>query len=221
MQQTTNISNKAIVINALHEEIKINARKTIEAVIKAGNMLNEIKAELKHGDFNKWCEQNLNLSRTTIFRYMTISQNTDKIIDAQTPSEAMKIIAECSNMKHLKSGLYIKDNCGALLIIHVKDGFIGYVQHSGSSYTCMRSISEDWYIKSAHKTGSPIPDKSFHFISEDKNCPIFKEYFTHVPNEWFFFRDGGGFFEKHLTLITCVAPPQFHIQNYWSDITDN
>lgn len=203
------IIERAKKINDLHEQILLSARKTVNSVIVIGNMLSEIKTDLKHGEFNNWCKENLNLSRTTIFRYMSIAQNPAKIESAQTTTEAINLISKCSKKKHLKNGIYLKNIYGANLTIYVKDGYIGYVQTLGSSYQSMRSIEYNTYLDYAKKLDLPVPDATFLFISEDKKCPYFTEYFSHVPNEWFFLRSEGGWLAKHLALITFVAPKQY------------
>lgn len=201
---------RANKINELHEQIKTSARKTIEAVIIIGNMLTETKAELNHGEFNNWCKENLNLSRTTIFRYMSIAQNPNNIELAKTPTEALNLISKSSNKKHFKNGIYLKNIYGAILTIYVKDGYIGYVQFLGSSYQSMRSIEINTYLDIAKKKSLPLPDKTFLFIAEKKDSVEFQKYFSNVPNEWFFCQPNG-WLEKHLSLLTLFAPEEYQI----------
>ena len=97
------IKNKAQRINDLHKSAILTARKTIELCIEAGEILNQVKNELKHGQFNNWCNDNLELSRSTIFRYMKLFNNKELVEEASTPSEALNLIDKCSNLKHLEN----------------------------------------------------------------------------------------------------------------------
>lgn len=97
------INNKAKKINDLHKSAILTARKTIEFCIEAGELLSQVKDELKHGEFNLWCKENLELSRSTIFRYMKLYGNREVIHEANSPSEALRIIDKCSNLKHLEN----------------------------------------------------------------------------------------------------------------------
>tara|TARA_B110001452_G_scaffold110557_1_gene91692 strand:- start:229 stop:816 length:588 start_codon:yes stop_codon:yes gene_type:complete len=96
------IENKANRINELHNLAEMTARKTIDHCIEAGQLLSDVKESLKHGQFNNWCEDNLQLSRSTVFRYMKLFINKDVIATAETPTDALKQIDKCFKVEHLE-----------------------------------------------------------------------------------------------------------------------
>lgn len=116
--------SKAKKINQLHQLATISARKTIEHCIDAGELLNEVKTSLKHGQFNNWCKDNLQLSRTTVFRYMKLFKNKDVIAIAETPTDALKQLDKCSTLKHLEDVFVWQNDVDKYSIYGILDGYI-------------------------------------------------------------------------------------------------
>jgi hypothetical protein len=66
-------------INALHEGIRSKMRLAVEDAIEIGRMLEEQKAELKHGDFLPWIKMNCAFSQQTASNYMRLYAYSDKL----------------------------------------------------------------------------------------------------------------------------------------------
>lgn len=64
----------------LHNSIVKSAAKTIKEAIEAGNLLNEIKNVLPHGEFTSWCETNLTFKMRTAQRYMKCYVHRDRLL---------------------------------------------------------------------------------------------------------------------------------------------
>ena len=136
------IKNKAQKINDLHKSATLTARKTIDLCIEAGEILNQVKNELKHGQFNNWCKENLELSRSTIFRYMKLSNNKEAIEEASTPSEALNLIDKCSNLKHLENKILFQSTDLDQNILVIENGILYPFKID------FRELSSKWkYIK--------------------------------------------------------------------------
>ena len=118
------IENKANRINELHKLAVITARKTIDHCIEAGELLSDVKESLKHGQFNNWCQDNLQLSRTTVFRYMKLFKNKDVIARAETPTDALKQLDKCSTLKHLEDVFVWQNDVNKYTIYGILDGYI-------------------------------------------------------------------------------------------------
>ncbi len=88
---TINVAEK---INTLHAEIMQSAKNMLQKIIEAGEMLTFVKQNLKHGTFNKWIEENLDVSTRTAQRYMKIYENRDRIkgIQIDKLSDAYKLL---------------------------------------------------------------------------------------------------------------------------------
>lgn len=78
-------------INALHRSSVEKALESVQSAIKCGGMLVSIKGRLKHGQWGKWAERNLNFTIRTAVRYMTAYEKRAALYDTD-PVEFMAMI---------------------------------------------------------------------------------------------------------------------------------
>ena len=64
-------------INANHELAMLHARKSLDAMIKAGESLTLAKEMVKHGEWQEWLTQNFNGCARTARRYIAIYRDPD------------------------------------------------------------------------------------------------------------------------------------------------
>ena len=66
-------------LRELHREIIGAVRMTLDKAIEAGGILQEVKAELSHGDFTQWVENNAGFDIRTAQRYMKAHRNREQL----------------------------------------------------------------------------------------------------------------------------------------------
>lgn len=81
-------------INALHNELTAIAHKGINVAIEIGRLLSEKKAELSHGEFGVWVKRNLVFTDRTARNYMKLFADRDKVLQAESISQAYRILNE-------------------------------------------------------------------------------------------------------------------------------
>jgi protein gp37 len=84
-------------INAEHDAAVGSARDAIEHVIRAGNLLIEAKAKVKHGEWQDWVERNCRFSIDTAQVYMKVAKNRAcSVFDSQPQSlrQALEMLSE-------------------------------------------------------------------------------------------------------------------------------
>ena len=79
-------------INELHNELTGLLNSSLDKAIEIGLLLTEKKAELKHGQFGKWIEENLVFSDRTARNYIKLFENKDKLLTAGSITEAYKML---------------------------------------------------------------------------------------------------------------------------------
>ena len=85
-------------INSLHSAIEIAARQTLEKVYQLGEILTQVKAELKHGEFTSWIESNTDITPRTARNYMKLAANKQML-----ETENVSVLSEA--YKRLKKPL--------------------------------------------------------------------------------------------------------------------
>lgn len=69
------LATLATQINAAHEEAQAYASKAVERALVAGDLLNSVKATLKHGEFIPWCKAHCPaISERQLQRYMKVAR---------------------------------------------------------------------------------------------------------------------------------------------------
>jgi hypothetical protein len=83
-------------INARHRNINGCVKTALAEAIRIGELLTANKAAVRHGDWLRWIEKNLEFDRTTAFRYMRIFERRDelKCFSVQHLTEAYALLAE-------------------------------------------------------------------------------------------------------------------------------
>ena len=81
-------------INSLHQEIEAALTKSLENAIEIGRLLSQAKAEIPHGQFTGWLEENCTFSGRTARRYMKLFDNRDKIGSAEGIQEAYSMLQQ-------------------------------------------------------------------------------------------------------------------------------
>src|SRR5215472_1275281 len=66
--------NTAQKINALHSEVCASVRMTIDKALQIGELLTQEKPH-HHTKWVRWCQENLQFSYTTAYRYICLHQN--------------------------------------------------------------------------------------------------------------------------------------------------
>lgn len=79
MSEIVSITGKVKEINDRHELAQSYAKNAIENAIRIGELLSEIKASLKHGQWIPWVDENLPFSRMHAARYMRVYTYRDEL----------------------------------------------------------------------------------------------------------------------------------------------
>ena len=62
-------------LNEQQSAIESNAQAMIDKAISMGRVLLEVHGKCEYGDFSKWIDENINISRRHSYNYMTIVKN--------------------------------------------------------------------------------------------------------------------------------------------------
>ena len=88
----------AAQINQAHADAQAYASKAVERALVAGDLLNQVKAELKHGEFGAWCKQHCPaISTRTIQDYMRVARELPVEIRSAaylSLREALRLVAD-------------------------------------------------------------------------------------------------------------------------------
>ena len=66
-------------LNGLHSEILDSMRSTVYKAVEAGEILQQVKETLPHGEFTQWVENNVTFDIRTAQRYMKAHDNRDRL----------------------------------------------------------------------------------------------------------------------------------------------
>jgi hypothetical protein len=77
-------------LNRLHAGIESKMRSTVQDAIRAGEILDRIKNQLKHGDFLPWIKSNCCFGQATAYKYLGVFNYQSKIISSVNLQEAYK-----------------------------------------------------------------------------------------------------------------------------------
>ena len=80
-------------LNELHLEIEQSSKATILKAIEAGELLNQVKDSLKHGEFTDWVKMNVTFDIRTAQRYMK-AFNKRHLLKNDTVSSLRELIEE-------------------------------------------------------------------------------------------------------------------------------
>ncbi len=93
-KQTTAIElQRADEIRSLHYEIASLFTTALEKSIRVGELLTQQKAELKHGQFGVWVEENLPFKQSAANQYMQFFRNRELIAGATNITEARALLS--------------------------------------------------------------------------------------------------------------------------------
>jgi hypothetical protein len=88
----------AAQINQAHADAQAYASKAVERALVAGDLLNQVKAELRHGEFGAWCKQHCPaISTRTIQDYMRVARELPVEIRSAaylSLREALRLVAD-------------------------------------------------------------------------------------------------------------------------------
>ena len=84
--------NPADQINRLHVAILEADRKTVSNAIEIGKLLTEQKARLKHGEWLRWFDTNIQFDRSTGENYRTLYRQREKIGNLPNLTEAYRVL---------------------------------------------------------------------------------------------------------------------------------
>jgi len=93
-EKVRRLFSRVAEITSLHKQIIASLRRSMQDAIRIGELLTEIKAELKHGEWLPWIKQSLPFSQQTANRYMRIYENREKLLNVSNLTEAYKFLAE-------------------------------------------------------------------------------------------------------------------------------
>jgi len=81
-------------LRALHNEILLSARSSLDRAIRAGAILQRIKSKLKHGEWIPWIEKNAGFSEKTAQNYLRCHEHRKELIGQLNMGESLKLLAE-------------------------------------------------------------------------------------------------------------------------------
>ena len=94
---TPNLDALAEQINAAHKEAQAYASKAVERALVAGDLLNTVKEQIKHGEFLPWCKEHCpDITPRTLQSYMRVARELP--IEMRSAShlsvrEALRLVA--------------------------------------------------------------------------------------------------------------------------------
>jgi hypothetical protein len=68
-------------VNRLHEEARSDAVSAVKKGVELGKTLSEVKGSLKHGEFQKWIDDNCKFSYPTAALYMKAAKQNSNALD--------------------------------------------------------------------------------------------------------------------------------------------
>ena len=83
---------RASEIEQLHNEIVDHVRISVSKAIRIGELLTEQKAELRHGRWLRWLEENVPFGRKTADRYRRLYKYREKMVNVTNLTEAYRAI---------------------------------------------------------------------------------------------------------------------------------
>ena len=69
-----------VLVPLIKEELEAGDNAGIEHYRKAGEMLQEAKEQVAHGEFSGWLKRSFHLSSKSAYRYMKLAETTPKIV---------------------------------------------------------------------------------------------------------------------------------------------
>jgi len=86
-------------INDNHRAFLDGASRTFRVACRAGQLLLEAKRLAGHGRFESWVEQHCEFRLRQAQRYMRLAKHSEKVPDARSQDEALRLLAEILNPK--------------------------------------------------------------------------------------------------------------------------
>ena len=96
------LPKKAQEIARLHREILSSLKMTIEKAIRIGELLVQAKAELEHGQWLPWLNNNVPFGVTTAWRYAACYEHRAKFSKLENMTDALALI---ESMRHWQKQL--------------------------------------------------------------------------------------------------------------------
>jgi hypothetical protein len=94
----------------LHDEIQETVRTSLDKAIRIGQLLTQQKAELGHGEWGLWFDDNLagTFSRATANNYMKLYEERDrlKILNVRNIAAGLRIIYGKTKVQHSRKGQF-------------------------------------------------------------------------------------------------------------------
>jgi hypothetical protein len=92
---SSKLETAAARINSLYREIDTAARMSLEKAVEIGRLLLEEKRRLAHGQWERWVDENIDLSKPTAWRYMRLWERraTIESFTVKDLSQAYKLLA--------------------------------------------------------------------------------------------------------------------------------
>lgn len=128
-------------IKMLHLEVLNYLRLSLEKAIQIGELLTEQKSRLKHGEWLPWINENLSFSQPSVFNYMNLYKNRDKLLNVNNLSEAYKLL-KGPKPKQIDNKKSLLDICNFLKNSHIlfKEEYISeatnYFYFDGDKVSC-------------------------------------------------------------------------------------
>ena len=139
-------------IIALHSEIYGLLKTSLEKAIRIGELLNEQKASLKHGEFIPWIEKNLPFNERTARRYINIFRNrhrlkSDKVSGLNQAYKLLEAPKETSghvtvNSRDIESNPFFDTSCLVPESIH---WWQNTIKHIGLYWITALRVKSDRY----------------------------------------------------------------------------
>lgn len=151
--------NKIQKITELHEEIKTLMINSLEKAFTIGQLLEEQKKELPHGEFIPWIEKNLPFGDRTARNYITVYKNKD-ILKRKAVSDLNNayifLREETRQSRQLKTEEWYKL---AKIIVEkaIDDLKKGILNEDNTEQ--LNEVCEQWYESANIELNKDVPDK--------------------------------------------------------------
>ena len=81
-----------VYIKEVNKKVEVYEKQRLEAAMHIGKLLHSVREKSKHGDFLKWAEKHITFDQRTVYRYIKLFENKERVADTKNLSEAYKIL---------------------------------------------------------------------------------------------------------------------------------
>jgi len=86
-------------VNAQHAQLESGARSLVDMAMALGEVLCIVREKNEEGGFLQWLGNSIHIKKTTVYRYMALYNNKEKVSDAKNLTDAYKKIEASMTLK--------------------------------------------------------------------------------------------------------------------------